>query len=94
MPKTTKPKKKTAMPEMMITPQEAALTAKYPDTSITPGSWMPSGGSHGNKATVIVICPCGVETVRATSDVWQCKLCPLCKKDARKGRAAAKAAKK
>lgn len=73
------------------TEQELAIIAKYPGLSMKSGSWRASGGraeTHGHKVTVITICPCGVETVRATSDIWQCgSLCPACRKAAKKGKA-------
>jgi hypothetical protein len=84
--KATKPTEE----QRIRSPEEEAICTKYPTVNVKPGSWLPSGGraeTHGKKVTVITICPCSeaegrqVETVRATSDLWQCgSLCPTCTK--------------
>lgn len=70
--------------------EEQAICDKYPDRTIKPGSWLPSGGraeTHGKKATVILVCSCGAERVVATSDLFQVRYCVQCGKDSKKNKA-------
>lgn len=90
-PKTARRSRKPAVVEQPIrSPEEQAICDRYPDRNIKPGSWLPSGGraaTHGQKATVILICICGAERVVATSDVFQVRFCVECSKTAKKNKA-------
>jgi hypothetical protein len=82
-----------AAPVEILSTHERLLREKYPLVNMVANSWRPAGerDGHGRKCTVICVCPCGAETVRATSDLWQCgSHCPTCRKDVIRNRKAKK----
>lgn len=71
---------------------EKLTKLKYPNLNIKPGSMVQEAShpTYGNKRRVTVVCACGVEVERATSDLHTFLGCEVCKKLIRKTNAMAK----
>lgn len=71
---------------------ERLVVLKYPHLQVKPGSMVQELAHpvYGNKRRVTLVCECGVEVERATSDLHTFLGCEVCKKAIRKKNALAK----